>query len=198
MEHFKLFPTHVYIIDNVLNDKAILNIRKHIVSDYELGQENWQSTPNLHKNSIYNDLNVKILADSKLILDELGYDFDEIIITDMWSNVLKPGESHKVHTHSNNYLSGVFYVDADKASGIIFNDPRPQATVIQPFIKSKSVDNANSLKFEAKTNRLILFPSWLQHYVPVNKTSNNRISLAFNLMLKGKVGNSKEYQSAVF
>ena len=94
--------------------------------------------------------------------------------------------------------AGVFYVDADESSGIVFNDPRPQATIIQPFIKNKSVDNANSLKFEAKTNRLILFPSWLQHYVPVNKTSNNRISLAFNLMLKGKVGNSKEYQSAVF
>mgnify|MGYP001445590299 FL=1 len=73
MEHFNLFPTHVYIIDNVLNDSTILDIRKHIVSDYELSQENWQSTPNLHKNSIYNDLNIKILANSDLILDKLGY-----------------------------------------------------------------------------------------------------------------------------
>ena len=29
----------------------------------------------------------------------------------MWSNVLKPGETHRPHTHSNNILSGVFYVD---------------------------------------------------------------------------------------
>ena len=45
MEHFKLFPTHVYIVDNTLNEETILDIRKHIVSDYELSQENWQSTP---------------------------------------------------------------------------------------------------------------------------------------------------------
>ena len=47
-------------------------------------------------------------------------------ITDMWSNVLKPGETHSFHTHSNNILSGVFYVDAKQTSGIMFTDPRPK------------------------------------------------------------------------
>ncbi len=45
---------------------------------------------------------------------------------------------------------------------------------------------------------MILFPSWLTHYVPVNDTKEDRISIAFNVMLKGKVGSSEEYQSAEF
>ena len=35
----------------------------------------------------------------------------------MWSNVLKPIETHPPHTHSNNFISGVYYVQAD-------NDPK--------------------------------------------------------------------------
>ena len=54
------------------------------------------------------------------------------------------------------------------------------------------------IKYDSATNRMILFPSWLQHYVPVNETKSNRVSIAFNIMLKGKVGSSEEYQSAEF
>ena len=54
------------------------------------------------------------------------------------------------------------------------------------------------IKYDSLTNRMILFPSWLQHYVPINETDKNRISIAFNIMLKGKVGSSEEYQSAEF
>ena len=35
-------------------------------------------------------------------------------------------------------------------------------------------------------------------YVPINEKKSNRISIAFNIMLKGKVGSSEEYQSAEF
>jgi len=45
---------------------------------------------------------------------------------------------------------------------------------------------------------MILFPSWLQHYVRINEKKSNRISIAYNIMLKGKVGSSEEYQSAEF
>ena len=100
--------------------------------------------------------------------------------------------------HSNNILSGVFYVDAEQTSGIMFTDPRPQAGVIQPDVTKQFVDNANVIKYDSMTNRMILFPSWLQHYVPTNETKSNRISIAFNVMLKGKVGSSEEYQSAEF
>jgi hypothetical protein len=45
---------------------------------------------------------------------------------------------------------------------------------------------------------MILFPSWLQHFVPINTSNQDRISIAFNVMLKGTVGSSTDFQSAEF
>ena len=198
MKHDRLFPTHVYLYDNVIDNDSLLNIRKHIASSYNQELKNWQSQADLHTNVIYKNLVNAILKNSLDIFTSLGYDFDGFNITNMWSNVLKPGEEHKVHTHSNNYLSGVFYVEAEKTSSIIFKDPRPQADVISPKFTKTNVDNANTITYDSASNRMILFPSWLQHYVPINFSNKNRISIAFNIMFKGKVGSSREYQSAEF
>ena len=198
MKHDKLFSTHIFLIDNVIPEKDILDIRKHIISTYNSDTKNWQSIADLHKMIIYDTLTDKILEYSKNVFDKLELKYDSFKITDMWSNVLKPGETHRPHTHSNNMLSGVYYVDAIETSGIIFTDPRPQAGVIQPDVNKQILDNASIVKYDSATNRMILFPSWLQHYVPVNETTKNRISIAFNIMFKGLVGSSTEYQSAEF
>ena len=198
MKHDKLFSTHVYLFDNVIDNNSLLQIRKDIISSYNQTTKNWQSKANLHKNSLYDNLTKTIVQYTKNVFDSLYFEYSGFNITDMWSNVLKPGETHRPHTHSNNILSGVFYVEAEQTSGIIFTDPRPQAGVIQPDVTKQFVDNANVIKYDSLTNRMILFPSWLQHYVPTNETKSNRISIAFNMMLKGKVGSSEEYQSAEF
>jgi uncharacterized protein (TIGR02466 family) len=198
MKHDKLFSTHIFLIDNVIPEKDILDIRKHIISTYNSDTKNWQSIADLHKIIIYDTLTNKILEYSKNVFDKLELKYDSFKITDMWSNVLKPGETHRPHTHSNNMLSGVYYVDAVETSGIVFTDPRPQAGVIQPDVNKQILDNANIVKYDSATNRMILFPSWLQHYVPVNETNKNRISIAFNIMFKGLIGSSIEYQSAEF
>ena len=198
MKHDKLFSTHVFLFDGVLFSGDILNIRKDITSSYNQETKNWQSKANLQKNMKYSLLSEKIVENTKKVFDTLSFEYQGFQITDMWSNVLKPGETHRPHTHSNNILSGVYYVEAQQTSGIIFSDPRPQAGVIQPDVTKQHLDNASVIKYDSATNRMILFPSWLQHYVPVNETKSNRISIAFNIMLKGKVGSSEEYQSAEF
>ena len=198
MKHDKLFSTHVYLFDNVIGGNSLSQITKDIILSYNQTTQNWQSKANLHRNKLYDNLTHKIVENTKKVFDSLHYEYQGFNITDMWSNVLKPGETHRPHTHSNNILSGVFYVMAEQTSGIIFTDPRPQAGVIQPDITKQFVDNANVIKYDSATNRMILFPSWLQHYVPMNETKSNRISIAFNVMLKGKVGSSEEYQSAEF
>lgn len=194
----KIFPTHVFVADNVLNKKDIDVIRKDILDTYNTSQMNWQSFPKLHTDRLYNSLTDKVIYYSKNVFDTLHYKYEKFVITDMWSNVLKPGEMHRPHTHSNNILSGVFYVQAEKASGLTFYDPRSQAVVLNPTKTINNLDNASIINYDSITNRMILFPSWLQHYVPTNITKENRISIAFNIMLKGKVGESHELQSSTF
>ena len=182
MKHDKLFSTNVYLVDDVIDKNSLSVIKKDIISTYNQTTKNWQSKANLHKNSLYNNLTKTIVQYTKNVFDSLYFEYDGFNITDMWSNVLKPGETHRPHTHSNNILSGVFYVEAEQTSGIIFVDPRPQAGVIQPSVTNQVIENANKIKYDSVTNRMILFPSWLQHYVPVNETKTNRISIAFNIM----------------
>ena len=200
MKHDKLFSTHVFLLDNVLDEQYLLQMRKDVASGYNKETQNWQSKADLHKQSkgCYFELMTKALNAAGNIMNQMKFKYEGLIMTDMWSNVLKPGETHRVHTHSNNILSGVFYVEAEQTSGLMFLDPRPQAGVLQPDVNEQILDNASVVKYDSSTNRMILFPSWLQHYVPVNETNKNRISVAFNIMLSGKVGSSEEYQSAEF
>ena len=138
------------------------------------------------------------MSTSKEILDKLKYDVEDIVITDMWANVLKSGENHPAHTHSNNFLSGVYYLHSSQGASIMFRDPRPAADVITPRKKETNVTNASLLRYASKQNRAIFFPSWLQHWVEPNKSTNNRISIAWNIQVKGQVGEHHEFQSANF
>ena len=195
----QLFPTDVYIVDDVLEEEYIDSMKRDIIlSNKKEDRTNWQSDPKLHTKPKYKALADKVNEVSTLVFKDKQYVYDKFEITDMWSNILKSGENHRPHTHSNNILSGVYYVESDEAAGIQFYDPRPAAGVINPELKQFTKSNATAWELTSKTNRMILFPAWLQHLVPINRSSTNRISIAFNVMLKGVVGQSTDYQSAEF
>ena len=63
----------------------------------------------------------------KDICNTLGYDVEDLIITDMWANVLKNTEYHPMHTHSNNFLSGTYYLQSDQGASIVFHDFKPSS-----------------------------------------------------------------------
>lgn len=198
MDHFKThpFPTVVQGFDNLLTEKQIDVMKKDIVKSSK-GKKNWQSNSKIHENKKYKPLVDKILKISKIVFDDYKYVYEKFEITDMWSNIIKPNEAHKAHTHPNNLLSGVYYVDSDNIN-IHFIDPRTQALVIAPKVENYIVENSQTWFFPSITNRIILFPSWLEHYVPQNNTNKDRISISFNVMLRGLVGSSNEYKSARF
>ena len=93
----------------------------------------------------------------------LGYEKNEF-----WFNAATNGESTGMHNHNEHaILSGVFYLKIPKNSANLF------------FKSGKN----NDLEMEVETGKMILFPSELDHYVPLNKSSETRISLSFNLYL---------------
>tara|TARA_S200000501_G_C20537267_1_gene618449 strand:- start:67 stop:687 length:621 start_codon:yes stop_codon:yes gene_type:complete len=199
----ELFPTAVTLFDNILEPEYIDSMLSDILhTSTQIGRkENWQSNhdPLLHKSPKYKELGKKVLELSKMYLDDLLFEFEEHYITGMWSNILKTNETHSPHTHSNNLVSGVFYLQTNEDSpAITFLDPRPQTSVLQPQATKFTRENSTMYYYPAKVNRMILFPSWLEHYVPKNNTSLNRVSIAFNVMLKGQVGRPDNFQSNKF
>ena len=198
MEHQQIFPTNLFVQDDFLVPQRLPGMKDEILSLYEKRKPNWQSGPDLDKTEPFKWFAKDISREVFKLIDIMEYQADTIEITGMWGNVLKPGETHQPHTHSNNFLSGVFYIDANNTSGITFQDPRPGANVILPRKKVDHIDNASLLHYKAKTNRIIIFPSWLVHWVPTNKSTKDRISISWNIQIKGQLGERHEYQSGQF
>ena len=203
MERQKIFSTNIFIKDEFLDPHRLPAMQEEIEKLYKQRtyNDNWQTSPDLDKedpSGAFSWFAKDISKASFNIFDTLDYDVDEIEITGMWGNVLRPGEVHQSHTHSNNFLSGVFYLSSDGATGLTVSDPRSAADVLVPRKKKKTPNNSNLLSYKSNQNRLIMFPAWLVHWVPVNKTKRNRISISFNIQVKGQLGERHEFQSAKY
>lgn len=149
----------------------------------------WQSRGNLYKLPPFQRLTSCFTAASERVLDFLKVDYEGFVITDSWANINPKGHSHMVHTHPNNFLSGVYYVKAPEGAGDIeFLDPRQQALVLLPRATEHTPFNAWKHQITPREGQLLMFHSWFQHMVQENRSEEDRISISFNVMLKGSVG----------
>ena len=120
------------------------------------------------------------------VLTDMGWDIkkQEVKITGMWAVINKKNSSNAMHIHSNNYISAAYYVKAPINCGdIVFYDPKFAATYRYPKISKTNKLNSNIVSFQPKEGMLVLFPSYLQHSVNVNKTDEERIVISFNINL---------------
>lgn len=107
-------------------------------------------------------------------------------ITGCWANVSPPGGWHRMHSHPNNFLSGVHYVQVqDGTDTINFHDPRPQTGIIRPPVTELTAYNTDQVVVKVAVGALILFPAWLPHSVDPNTSGANRVSVSFNAMFTG-------------
>jgi len=113
-------------------------------------------------------------------------DIDPYIVLS-WINFTSTGQQHHKHSHGNSLISGVFYISADpKVDSIIFHDDAYHN--IQLIPKNFNIFNSRSWWVPAETNYLVLFPSSLQHSVEPAVGDHTRISLSFNIFIKGNIG----------
>ena len=203
VERHEFFPTCIYRFKHDFKENELNNIVKHI-EDNSLSEHNGQmikrtgsQTQNeLHKIDTFANLTKTIINATKSILDEQGY-IGEVEITNMWGNILRPQSqrAHAPHSHSNNFLSGVFYLKtSSNTSPIQFFDPRPQSSVLKPRKSGFNTLNSDMAEFQSETGWGVVFPSWLVHWVP--ETKDERISIAWNVIVRGEYGEPNTLQNA--
>jgi uncharacterized protein (TIGR02466 family) len=108
----------------------------------------------------------------------------------IWININKKGDCNVPHIHANSFISGVYYVDSNIDSGnIVFENPCQSFDYFINNIELKKGNgyNLKGVFYHPENNKLILFPSYLIHYVQPNKSLNDRISLSFNLNIKNDI-----------
>ena len=203
VERHEFFPTCLYRFKHNFKDNELNNVVKHI-EDNSLSEQNGQvikrtgsqTQDELHKIDTFSNLTKTIIDVSKTILDEQGY-MGEIEITNMWGNILRPQSqrAHAPHSHSNNFLSGVFYLKtSSNTSPIQFFDPRPQSSVLKPRKSGFNILNSDMAEFQSEIGWGVVFPSWLVHWVP--ETKDERISIAWNVIVRGEYGEPNTLQNA--
>ena len=112
-------------------------------------------------------------------------------ITQSWANYTKKGQWHHKHEHPNSFISGVFYVQAQKDIDKIYFYKNGYQQIKVPT-ESFNLYNSESWWLGVETGQLILFPSHLTHMVQAVQTDETRISISFNTFLKGYIGNDME------
>ena len=180
----KTYSTDLYQIDQLCN--SLVNLKNQ--EDPNIAC--WQSNDQLHTDEHFKSLSSAILHQSQEILDGYGVIRDSHYITSMWGNIYDPNIAHAVHLHPNSYLSGVIYLNAPENCGpIIFHDPRPASHMLEFSYHSYNIRNGKTLIEHPEKGMMLIWPSWLSHGVENGKcqVEEKRISIAFNVMLKGTV-----------
>ena len=192
VKQHKVFPTIINEIQFDMDEQEH-NLVIDELNDMEKFQEDnliVQTTDDLSKH--IPKFTKSIYKITEKICEKYEYLYDRLEFTGMWANKLKAGDIHPPHTHSNNIFSGVYYLEG--GSQIQFFDPRPQASVLHPNIKYTNFDNSGMIGFDAEKGTGLIFPSWLQHWV--TKTNKTRISISWNILLRGDYGQPGTLQNS--
>jgi len=179
--HF-IFPT--FITDYAgLSDK--LNIRKTSYYKIKGGQ-----TIDLQKDPYFKELRERIKLSINGILNNYYHPKNKykIDIVSMWLNSNQKNMDHPPHNHLNTFLSGVFYLDGEENEFESINILRPYVLPNLPTINRYNEINSNVLYIKTKKDKVVFFPSYLMHYVTTNKNNKPRISIAFDIILRGSYG----------
>ncbi len=188
----RCFPTTIAQFVHYPDNMELKNMKAHI--KWSKKNHRYHTEDDLHTISYYADLRDIILQNTKMYMADLKYEYEKLEITGMWANHLFPGDAHPPHTHSNNFLSGVYYLKGENgAAPIQFFDPRPQANILRPR-NEPTWENATMVQFDAVTGMGYIFPSWLQHWVP--PTEEDRISISWNILVRGYYGEKGTLQNA--
>lgn len=103
-----------------------------------------------------------------------------------WANVNRAGEFNSPHLHPENHWSGVYYVQTPDFSGdrmfkagtIEFADPRNGAFMF------RMPGQKDMLSLTPRPGMIVIFPSWLHHWVNPFSIDAVRISIAFNARIR--------------
>ena len=184
------FPTFVYAkdinLDLNLLTKEIVEWSKKDEGLRKTNVNGWHSKTHMHTIPVFKPLVDELYEMQREIYKE------ELLerkpkLGNMWANINYKGSLNMPHVHANSLFSGAYYIKVPKNSGFLkINDPRQGTHYIKPAKKDKlPLHLAPEIHVQPKENRIIMFPSWLEHCVGVNESDDIRISVSFNFLQDG-------------
>ena len=172
-----------YIQKDLIN--WIYSYQKNSESVIHSNRGGWQSPSDFHLDESFGEFKNYILSNSYQSLQHYNCNF---CLSNMWININKNQDYNVCHDHPNTILSGVFWIKALYNSGnLVFRSPNffVENLLIENVTEEvKSTHNySRTFEFVPKEGTIVLFPSHLLHHVEMNESDEDRISIAFNLVI---------------
>ena len=147
----------------------------------------------------FKDLHDNIGKLSVKYLEEIGHDLTDysILIAESWVQEFSEfgGGHHSAHVHSNNHVSGFYFLEvSENSSAPCFFDPRSSRVITALPEKNRSdISFVNEkIHYKPKAGDLVIFPAYLMHEFAVQNNSKFRF-IHFNCMaLKNEFFRSKD------
>jgi uncharacterized protein (TIGR02466 family) len=114
-----------------------------------------------------------------------------LTLLNSWININNKTNFNMSHVHPASFISGVVYIKVPENSGrILFKNPI--GNLIDSYleywhVRDKTTENVHFSPewfIQPKENLILLFPSWVEHYVEPNNNFDDRISISFNIGVK--------------
>jgi uncharacterized protein (TIGR02466 family) len=150
----------------------------------------FMSRDDIHKRPEMKELVDLVMSESARVLDFYKVKRQSHYITDMWGNITNPNHRQSMHIHPNCLLSGIIYITAPPDCGpTMFSDPRPGARMLEPSVTEMTQYNNGSFGVAPDKGVMLMWPSFLPHAVErgQNRTHEDRIIVAFNVMIRGSI-----------
>jgi len=192
--------------DNILENSSLLKMKYY--PDGVSGESPLQTGPDLHNKKELAPLCNTIVDVIFEIMKQHAIDPSyKIDITGLWGNLQPKGHQFHRHTHHNNIFGGVLYVNelnnlfaterAKTFPHILFWNPRKNE---QLNLTKDHQHPLNRYRFNVpvKKDLMIIFPAWIEHEVPMNVSSDDRVSISFNIMLRGRYAEVSSKESTIF
>ena len=154
-----------------------------------------------HSNHVLEDhpqLQQEIQSHLDSYTTQLGYT-STTQITTSWLNIHKQHGHCQLHNHSNAIISGVVFITIPTDSGkFLFkrsnssNDKLFSMQVEMNTTEQSTQYTGMEYIIDPQPNTLLLFPSTLPHMVTPNNNTQDRLTLAFNVIPRGVIGNNQQ------
>jgi len=173
-------------IDNESIINFVLDLKSKSVGKNQSNKEGWQSENLDISLPIFNTLFSEINIRAKEIHNTIGLKQKlENKLDTAWVNVNINGGYNVQHRHMSACFSGTYYlrgVESGAEGNIVFKNPIEIDYHMHPDISVEKYTNITSGVYNVppEKGKLIIFPSWLEHYVEPNLTNEDRITLSFD------------------
>jgi len=188
-----MFATPPIKTEDYMGDENFVDYVKDI--EYQIKDYGTDTEPYANVNSVDTYiLDQPIFANLKKFIQE---NIDQYVIevfasrqklklTQSWVNKNETNTLHKMHYHSNSYLSGVFFFDNHPSKLQLLGDQK----IWIELNEKQEFNEFNSSVFNVTVNRnrLAIFPSYVSHSVGLNNIKQTRYSLSFNTFPVGDLG----------